>query len=177
MQSLLEALPGYQKAPPSVSKSEFAREMGVTPGRISQLIARGLPVLPNGRVDPEAARDWYAANVDPSRRRAVMSDEAPRVDRPASIKEEIEAERLAHARMKRLHLEKALVDRQAAEAAIFARSRAERDAHMGWVVRIAPLLAAQLGCDPAAAFAVLDREMRLHLAALSERGLGELANV
>lgn len=175
MQSLLDTLPGLPKAPVSLSKSDFAREMGVTPGRISQLIPRGLPVLPNGRIDPEAGREWYAANVDPSRRRAVVQA-GEHGSRPVSIKDEIETERLAHARMKRLHLEKALVDKQTVEAAIFARARAERDAHMGWVVRIAPQLAAHAGGDTAAVFAFLDREMRTHLATLANRPLEGLAD-
>jgi hypothetical protein len=175
MQSLLDTLPGLPKAPTSLSKSDFAREMGVTPGRISQLIPRGLPVLPNGRIDPEAGREWYAANVDPSRRRAVVQV-GEHGSRPVSLKDEIETERLAHARMRRLHLEKTLVDRQAVEAAVFSRARAERDAHLAWVVRVAPLLAGQVGCDPATAFAFLDREMRAHLAAVASRPMEGLAD-
>lgn len=175
MHPLLDTLPGLPKAPPSLSKSDFAREMGVTPGRISQLIARGLPVMANGRIDPEAGREWYATNVDPSRRRAAVAV-GELGSRPVSIKEEIEAERLAHARMKRQHLEKALVDRHTAEAAIFARARAERDAHLGWVLRIAPLLAGQIGGDPATIFAFLEREMRTHLAALADRPLEDLTD-
>jgi hypothetical protein len=175
MQSLLETLPDYQPEESTLSKSEFAKQMGVTPGRISQLIAKGLPVLPTGRISPAAARDWYDANVDPSRRRAPPGEEPARLGRP-TLKDEIETERLATARMKRLRLEQVLIDRQTAEAAIFARARAERDAHLAWVVRKAPQLAAHVGCEPAAVFSFLDQEMRLHLAALAERPLEALTD-
>lgn len=175
MQSLLETLPDYQPREASISKSEFAKELGVTPGRISQLIAKGLPVLPSGRISPAAARDWYETNVDPSRRKPPPGEEPARFGRQ-TLKDEIDTERLATARMKRQHLEQTLIDRQTAEAAIFARARAERDAHLAWVVRMAPQLAAHVGCDPAAVFSFLDQEMRLHLAALAERPLEALTH-
>jgi hypothetical protein len=55
---------------------------------------------------------------------------------------------------------------------VFARARAERDAHMAWVQRSAPLLAAELGADPRATFAALDRMMREHLEHLADMPLG-----
>ncbi|RFB87918.1 hypothetical protein B5K08_21815 [Rhizobium leguminosarum bv. trifolii] len=45
------------------SKADFAARIGVTPGRISQLIRQGLP-LDGARVNVSAALDWVAANVD-----------------------------------------------------------------------------------------------------------------
>ena len=42
-----------ETTPRLMLKGEFANLMGVTGGRISQLIHLGFPVEPNGRIDPE----------------------------------------------------------------------------------------------------------------------------
>ena len=51
----------------SVSKTEFAKLIGVTPARVSQLLLRGLPTLAGDRIDPTAGRAWLEAHVAPSR--------------------------------------------------------------------------------------------------------------
>jgi hypothetical protein len=48
-----------------VTKSELAQEFGVTPGRVSQLIARGLPVEPGGKINLELACHWTLGRVTP----------------------------------------------------------------------------------------------------------------
>jgi phage terminase large subunit GpA-like protein len=50
------------------TKSEFAARVGLTKGRISQLVADGLPVRADGRVDVEVGLAWMERNLDPSRR-------------------------------------------------------------------------------------------------------------
>ena len=59
---------------------------------------------------------------------------------------------------------------------VFARARAERDAHMAWVQRTAPLLAAEVWADPRATFAALDRMMREHLEYLADMPLGSFGD-
>jgi DNA-binding transcriptional regulator YdaS (Cro superfamily) len=54
---------------PDVSKSAFARHLGVSPGRVSQYIAQGLPVRWNGTVNIEKAERWIRKNVRTSRNR------------------------------------------------------------------------------------------------------------
>lgn len=49
--------------PMRMSKVELARRLGVTKGRVSQLVAEGLPVLPDGAVEPMAAASWVLANL------------------------------------------------------------------------------------------------------------------
>ena len=49
----------------SITKANFAREIGVSKARVSQLLKLGLPVLANGRLDREQALDWYRANITP----------------------------------------------------------------------------------------------------------------
>jgi len=54
----------------------------------------------------------------------------------------------------------ALVDREAAEAAVFTFSRQLRDGFLAWVARSAPIVAAELGSTEQAAARVLDRLVR-----------------
>ncbi|MGI9127025.1 MAG: hypothetical protein ACR2IG_02340 [Roseomonas sp.] len=51
-----------------ITKGDFARLVGLSPSRISQMVRLGLPVTPHGRINAEAGRAWIAANVDPGRR-------------------------------------------------------------------------------------------------------------
>jgi predicted regulator of Ras-like GTPase activity (Roadblock/LC7/MglB family) len=45
------------------SKTELAKRLGLTKGRISQLVGDGLPVEPDGRVDALAAAQWVLDNL------------------------------------------------------------------------------------------------------------------
>jgi len=163
-----EAMPS---AHGSLSKRAFGEALGLSPGRVSQLIAAGLPVEPNNRIDLERGRRWYESNVDPNRRRGGRAEEAmPRGDRA----------RLDRIRADRADLQLAvergeLVDRAETERQTFARARAERDAWLGWVSRAAAIVAGETGADPAATFAVLDRLTREHLASLAETALEDIA--
>ena len=49
----------------ALAKSAFAREMEVTPAAVSQWVARGLPVRPDGLLDMGAAAKWLRDNLDP----------------------------------------------------------------------------------------------------------------
>ena len=40
----------------SLRKKAFGELVGVSPGRVSQMIAQGLPVEPNGRIDIAAGK-------------------------------------------------------------------------------------------------------------------------
>ncbi len=157
------------------TKAAFAARVGLTRGRISQLVADGLPVRGDGRIDVEAGLAWMEQNLDPAKR-----------NKGGSMKTENNSPSLAEAR--RLHLivqvQRAklaleqergrLIDADEATATVFARARAERDAHIAWVQRCAPLIAGELGADPNRTFAVLDRLMREHLDYLSETPLESL---
>lgn len=161
---LLDDIDAQQLQPETLSKKGFAAHLGLSPGRVSQLVAQGLPVEPNGRINVERATGWYRRNVDANRRQASAGDRLPVSGR--GDYDRIRAERA------RLALERergALVDRAAVERAVFDRARGERDAWIGWSSRAAATLAADLGCDPGAAFAVLDRLVRDQLASLAAR--------
>jgi len=47
-----------------VSKAELAEELGVSRPRVSQMIARGLPVRHDDRVDLAVACRWVLDNLD-----------------------------------------------------------------------------------------------------------------
>jgi len=157
------------------TKTEFAARVGLTKGRVSQLVAEGLPVREDGMIDVEAGLAWMEKNLDPSRRNkggAINTGfGSPSV---ADVRRMLMLVQVQRARLAYDKERASLIDAGAATATIFARARAERDAHMAWVQRAAPLIAAETGADPQAAFAVLDRLMREHLEHLADTPLGEL---
>lgn len=159
------------------TRSEFAARVGLTKGRVSQLVADGLPVREDGNIDVEAGLAWMEKNLDPSRRNkggaANTGFGSPSV---ADVRRTL---MLVQAQRARLAYDKeraSLIDAGQATATIFARARAERDAHMAWVQRAAPLVAAEIGADPQITFAVLDRLMREHLEHLADTPLGNLSD-
>ncbi len=161
----------------TLSKKAFAAHLGVTQARISQLIEAGLPVRPNGRIGVDEGVAWYTANVDPNRAKgSPPAREKGKPVPPDSPRAELERIKADRERLK-LDRERAdVIDRKAAEAAIFERARAERDSWLSFVSRAAPDLAAELDAEPAQCFATLDRLVREHLRDLSERPLEDLPN-
>ena len=192
------------------SQRQFAQRVCLAPSRVNKLIKEGLPVLPNGRIDTEAAIQWLEDNLDPERRArakqgsagAVTGTAAPRpaparpvpatpaasvppVPSPvvpasaagapmAEVRRQHEIVKVARARL-RLETEKGrLINRDEIKVAIFNRARRERNAHLGWALRVAPQLAAELSVDPALMFTALDRHLREHLADLAKTPLLEL---
>lgn len=154
--------------PTTVSKGEFARLIGVTAGRVSQLITRGLPVEPNGRIHIERGRAWLRENVDPNRRRAMIEDAAPVLAptaNPRAVRAVAEAKLIS---LKADRLEGSLISRAAVLRAIEARARQERDAWIGWTNRVAAEIARITGADTAAVYALLDRLVREQLQALAD---------
>jgi len=57
---------------PSVSKSEFAKHLGVTPGRVSQLLAEGLPQTADNRIDLATGLEWVSQRIVPSHKDAIL---------------------------------------------------------------------------------------------------------
>jgi len=56
-----------------ISKAALSRRLKVSRARITQLLRLGLPVLTNGKVDEEAAVNWYERHIVPSPKR-MMGD-------------------------------------------------------------------------------------------------------
>jgi hypothetical protein len=160
----------------AVTKAAFAEKVGLTRGRISQLIGKGLPVTPDGRINVEAGLRWMEDNLDPDRRgKGGKGGTAPSTT--PSLAEARRLHEIVKVQRAKLALERErgdLVHRSVVKGAVFARAKAERDAHMAWVARVTPLLASELGADPARTFAALDRLMREHLVDLARLPLPEL---
>lgn len=157
---LFQTLP--DGAPAEMTKSAFSAHIGVSKGRISQMIRDGLPVLPNGRIPIEAAQLWYQANVRHSAQAARKA-----ADDLAKVKREREE---AQRDLLRLQVEEKagrLIDKRKAMDAVFELARSERDSWLSWCSRVAPLMAGDLGCDLSKLYAALDREVRKHLTELT----------
>ena len=159
------------------TKTAFAARVGLTKGRISQLVAEGLPVRADGRIDVAVGLAWIEDNLDPARRnRGGAPTTTTRTATLAEAKRLHEIVKVQRARLAFEREQGKLIDADEARRTVFARARAERDAHLAWVQRTAPLLAAELGADPRATFAALDRMMREHLEHLADLPLGSLGD-
>lgn len=155
--------------PWSMTQAEFGRHMGLTRGRVAQLVKQGLPRNAAGRVPVDSAKAWIAANV----RLRVKPAGAEAGDGRIAARAERERHEAELARLKVEERAGRLVSREGVRAAAFERARFERDAHLGFAARVAATLAAELGTDHARAFAILDREMREHLTRLADAALQE----
>ena len=162
-------------APGIDTKAAFAARVGLTKGRISQLVAEGLPVRRDGRINVDAGLAWIENNLDPARRNKggapTVTGKSATLAEARRLHEIVKVQRakLAFEREKGL-----LIDAGAAERTVYARAKAERDAHIAWVQRSAPVMAAELGLETGPVFAVLDRLMREHLEHLAATPLGGL---
>lgn len=139
--------------------------------RVSQLVGLGLPVLPNGKVHRSEALAWVKAHVRPRGKAPLAGDKVG-----PGPRERLDDLKVARARLALDKESGRLVDRAKAESAIFERARFERDAHLGWVQRVVPILAGELGVDPGPLHAALDREMRQHLVDLAKTPLPGLSD-
>ena len=179
------------------SKSAFARRIGVSPARITQLISRGMPVRADGRIDVSDALSWLEDNLDTSKR-VNNTKPAP----PAEIQRKngsgsgasaspaqtggglgvggpggptlAEAKRLhelVRVQRAKLALERErgdLVSKDAVSIALFNWARQERDSWLSWCRRVVPLIASETGANPGTLFAALDRHVREQLHDLAE---------
>ncbi len=177
---------------PFESKSKFAARVGVTKGRISQLVAAGLPVRGDGSIDIEAALAWMEANLDPAKRNkggakrediaaggAAIRGGAGTASGMPSLGEARRLHLIVQIERAKIALQQErgkLIDADQASVTVFNRARAERDAHIAWVQRSAPILAGELCSDPVKTFALLDKLMREHLEHLANTPLDVLKN-
>ncbi|MCA3572750.1 MAG: hypothetical protein IOC86_02465 [Aestuariivirga sp.] len=158
--------------PSTLTQIAFAKEVGLSRGRISQLVAEGLPVERDGKIDPIKGKEWIANNLDPKRREAATGN-AP--EGKLGMVAAMRAQKLqTEAKLVELELkqkEGKLLDRAEVEKAIFERARFERDAWIGWASRAATELAAALISNPQETFIALDKLVRLHLTELASTSI------
>lgn len=155
------------------TKAAFARRIGVTPQRITQLVDRGMPVRPDGRIDVNTALAWLDENLDTSKRAGGKRPaEAPATTAAGpSLAEAKRIHELVKVQRAKLALERErgdLVSRNEVKVALFAWGRQERDSWLAWCRRVVPLVAAETGANAGTLFAALDRHVREHLNDLAE---------
>ena len=178
-----------------ISKSELAKELSLSKGRISQLVKAGLPVRPDGRVDRGKALAWIEAHVrhqaKPGPRKShtdtpalgVQSPETEPESEPADTRDRSEQttapadEKFSEARVRRERAEADLSEMAAAKMrGEYAELAAVKRMVGGLVVacktrllaignKLAPELAAD--GDPARIQAKIDGEVREALTELS----------
>ncbi len=153
----------------TISKKGFAEKIGVTPARVSQMIKAGLPVERNGRIHIARGRAWVRSNVDTNRRRAEVDDgehhQMAAGMSPRAARDVAEA-RISSLKAERL--EGRLIDRRTTERVVEARAKMEAEALIGWVNRVAPIVASETKTDLATVAAILDREIREHLISMAQ---------
>lgn len=154
-----------------ISKAAFALEIGVSKPRISQLVKQGLPLTDCGKVRRVEALAWYRENIAPNRRKAFSNGSS------ATAKNQLDALKIERERLALAKDRGHLIDRAIAGKTVFERARMERDAWLAFATRIAPKLALELDADPAQLYTALDREVREHLAALSQQKIEGLDHV
>ena len=71
----------------AILKSEFAKRLHVSKARVSQMVAKGMPLTADGKVDVPAALNWIEEHIDLSHKDALarrQSAPAPVPDAPSS---------------------------------------------------------------------------------------------
>lgn len=106
--------------PKSLGKKAFGELVGVSPGRVSQMITKGLPVESDGRISIAAGKLWIKENVSPTRSAAQsLQSDLPFAAQPDAAAEAVrlKKEQADHAELKNQMLRKELVEAVAVERA------------------------------------------------------------
>lgn len=146
-----------------LTQRQVARALGRTDEAVRKWRQAGMPMVRDGRtwrIAEADARAWLKQNrADP--RPDTSAEPRADADRRNAVAKADAAE-LELARRRGELIERADVKRE-----VYELARAERDAWTGWAARVAPTLAAELGCDHGKLLAALEREVNEHLADLS----------
>lgn len=169
---------------------DLARELGVRPQAISDLIKRGrIERGPDGLIDVEKAKATIAARVRAfGKTAAAVAASAPPPPTPGlagpsapspdvlsyqSARASREQEEAQTARIKRLQLERRLIDRDATLGAVFTAFRTLRDQAMPLGRRVAARVATMT--DARDIQDLIDAEMRLIFQQFAEKTLATAA--
>ena len=153
-----------------LTKAGFARRIGVTRQRVSNMVKAGLPVCTGGMIDVAAGLAWMKANVLP--RNGSPHSQGQGVFSAVDLTEARRLKILADTELTRLTVEKErgdLVSREQTRRAVAAFSRLIRDKWVDFGNRYGQQIAAAVGADPKLVMAELDKAVRLQL--------DEIANV
>lgn len=154
-----------RKAPERIeNKSQFAERVQLSKARVSQLVARGLPLTPDGRVRVVEALRWLRENIATESGRPSGSFEGSTGNGAA---EELETAkiRLTLAQAERAEMENAvrrgeLVSKQEVIRAGRAVTRTTRDMFMNFSARHGAEIASELAVDPGTLIGLLESHIR-----------------
>ncbi|CAK0759374.1 Phage DNA packaging protein, Nu1 subunit of terminase [uncultured Gammaproteobacteria bacterium] len=151
----------------NLDQARSARAKGITTEPVPE-------PLPNAKLlsleqgGPLVAQPVLAAPASPPAAPAVGSVTMSEARRQHEIV------RVAYARLRFDKERGKLISKDEVKIVVFNRARKERNAHLGWIMRTSPLMAADLNVDPTLMFSVLDRYVREHLVDLANTPLLEL---
>ncbi len=176
-----------------MSERKYAAHAGVSRGAVQKARAAGRLVLfPDGSIDARASDIRRAATTDPTKQRAQSGKSSRLKPVPeaalGSVRETLKeqglpaggnvtfvqartAHEIAKAHLARLRLQRLkgeLIDRARATALVFRLAREERDSWLNWPVRVAALIAADLGVEAHAVQKLMEAHVRAHLGELAE---------
>lgn len=107
--------PEGMSAPSKVRKAAFAKLVKVTAARMSQMIALGLPVEADGRIDVARGREWIRENISATRSAAQSAQaDLPFAAQPDAARERL---RLLSAQADQAELKAAALRRELVPAA------------------------------------------------------------
>jgi hypothetical protein len=179
-----------------ITKAGLGRRLRISHTRVTQLLKKGLPILPNGKINLDAALAWIEKN-SPAKSKTLLAARGDEVSAPPDDPESLDnflqslasgeypsqaeserAKSAALAGLRILELRRKsgeLVELEAASTAFFECAREYRDGLMSWAGAVAPLIAADLQIEDAGAVArVLARHVRDFLATQAEPDAGDL---
>ena len=168
----------------------YARLRGISHVAVLRAATAGRITLePDGTIDAAKADAAWARTTEPGREKPKSQKLKPVADvAVGSVRETLKeqglpaggnltfvqartAHEIAKAHLARLRLQRMrdeLVDRARATALVFRMAREERDAWLNWPVRVAALMAAELGLEAHPMQKALETHVRAHLAELAE---------
>lgn len=181
-----------------VSRRALGKLLGVSDTAVRKAIRAGhVEVLADGTIDPDEARERWAARTDPATSKVkAAGSQVRKVRTEADAKEAIAfiqrilreegapagrlldfdlvrtAETILKARERELRMQVVagkLVDADAVHAEVFRLAREDRDALTNWPSQAAPLIAAEIGADAVKLAVSMDKYVRLYLAERAER--------
>ena len=177
-----------------MSERQYAARVGLSRGAIQKAKAAGRLVLhADGSIDADASDARRAETTDPSKTRKPPQPKRKPVPEAAvsavgdTLKEQglaapatgggttflqaKTANEVLKAQERRIRLSRLkgeLIDRARALALVFRLARQERDVWVNWPARVAALMAADLGVEPAAMQKALETHVRSQLDDLAE---------
>ena len=177
-----------------LSERQYAASVGLSRGAIQKAKATGRLVLhADGSIDAVASDALRAEATDPSKNQKAPQPKlrpvseaavsavgetlreqgltAPQVGGGTTFLQAKTANEVLKAqerRIKLLTLKSELIDKSRAISLVFRLARQERDVWVNWPARVAALMAAELGVEPAAMQKVLESHVRTQLDDLAE---------